>query len=135
MRWKIELPEKPLSALKFCKKASSRFNTKQINQVRVRPGRRGMGVYGICEGCRDFGYRISCAVPGPFPFRVKLNKPFIKVQLEYETLNNIDEAFVWIFGHELFHFLRFTSQFKGVNDEINADKFGSRLLSEFRKLR
>ena len=44
-----------------------------------------------------------------------------------------DELLVTIFGHEFFHYLRFSRQVKGANNEVNADLFGKRLRTKWKK--
>jgi len=53
----------------------------------------------------------------------------------YTTVNNIDEGIVWIFGHELSHYLRHTKQILGRNTEISADRFADELLKRYRESR
>jgi len=48
------------------------------------------------------------------------------------NINTFDEAAVWLFGHEIFHFLRRTKQVPGRNTQIEADVFGDALLYCFR---
>lgn len=42
------------------------------------------------------------------------------------------EIAVWIFGHEMYHFLRRTKQVPGQNTQNQADGFGLQVLREFR---
>jgi hypothetical protein len=44
-----------------------------------------------------------------------------------------DELLVTIFGHEIFHYLRYSKQVKGANNEVNADLFGKRLRIKWKK--
>ncbi len=108
-------------------------------------------------------FRISCQVPGPYPTVVETRrKPIYRqpdgtwppvprgchvrgygsdprsgrvwLKLGAKTLlKNINEGIVWIFGHELFHFLRATKQIGGRNTEIHADAFGDWCLVQFRQ--
>lgn len=107
-------------------------------------------------------YRLSCQVPGPFPTSVETRQrpiyprpdgtwPAIPrglhprgyghdprtgrvwLKLGARTLlADINEGIVWIFGHEMFHFLRRTRQIPGRNTEIEADAFADRCLVAFR---
>jgi len=56
------------------------------------------------------------------------------VRLYGETeLATLDEAIVWIFAHESYHFLRRTRQVPGENAEIEADRFSDEALEHFRE--
>lgn len=44
---------------------------------------------------------------------------------------NPSQAFVWLFSHEAFHFLRFTKQIPGKNTEIEADAYADARLADF----
>ena len=48
-------------------------------------------------------------------------------------LATADEAVVWIFGHEAYHYLRRTRQVPGRNAEIEADRFSDEALDHFRE--
>lgn len=105
--------------------------------------------------------RLSCQVPGPFPCLLKTRKkpiyrnpdgtwppearrlagPIIEdrrtrkqwKRVYGETrVENLDEAIVWIFAHEAFHWLRKTQQIPGRNDEIAADAYADACLGRFR---
>lgn len=47
-------------------------------------------------------------------------------------LASLDEAIVFITGHEMFHFLRFTKQVAGINRERHADRFALNLVEKYR---
>ena len=49
------------------------------------------------------------------------------------VVQNLDEAIVWIVGHEAFHWLRRTRQIPGRNTEIEADQFADEQLQAFRQ--
>jgi len=59
-----------------------------------------------------------------------------KHQLEWiwdeEEYKDINEMVIWIFGHEIFHYLRKTRQVEGQNTQSQANKFGFKLLREFK---
>jgi len=110
-------------------------------------------------------YRIHCVVPGPFPCQIHIRKPPLYMDEEgrfpptppgcrrgvrcidrrtgrqwyrivgYTALQDADEAVVWIFAHEAFHFLRRTKQIPGRNNEIQADAYGDAMLETFRRQR
>jgi hypothetical protein len=107
-------------------------------------------------------YRISCQVPGPYPTTVQTRQRplyrrpngtwprvpkgcFVRgygrdsrsgrvwLRLGAITrLENVNEGIVWIFGHEVFHFLRHCRQIDGRNTEIEADRFADEVLKRFR---
>jgi len=106
-------------------------------------------------------YRISCQVPGPFPARILTRRPPLYRQPDGEfppvpagcrattrcvdertgrqwlrvlgttQLPTLDTGIVWIMAHEAYHFLRRTRQVEGRNDEIRADAFADRQLTDF----
>ena len=51
---------------------------------------------------------------------------------ETQTVGNWDEALVWVFAHETFHYLRYTKQIEGRNVEWQADMFGDKLLNDYK---
>jgi hypothetical protein len=106
--------------------------------------------------------RISCQVPGPFPCEiVTRQKPIYRnpdgtwppaarqvrgpVIVDARSgrrwkrvygatrVQNLDEAIVWIFAHEAFHWLRQTKQIPGRNNEIEADAFADAQLAQYRQ--
>jgi hypothetical protein len=106
--------------------------------------------------------RISCQVPGPFPCEiVTRQRPVYRnpdgswppearglrgpVFVDARTgrawkrvyaatrVADLDEAVVWIFAHEAFHWLCRTRQMPGRNTEAAADAFADRCLREFRQ--
>lgn len=52
--------------------------------------------------------------------------------ISFTTLADLDEAIVFIVGHESFHFLRRTRQVTGINFEHQADKFALGLVEKWR---
>src|SRR3989344_7496656 len=59
------------------------------------------------------------------------NKPFRYIY-DQEVLNNHEEAMVWVFAHELWHFLCKSKQAKG-NFETKANKFAFEMLRKYKK--
>jgi hypothetical protein len=56
----------------------ARYDTSELSSIRIGGGRgRASGVYGRCSyPTRDApSYRISCALPGPFPTRIPTRQP------------------------------------------------------------
>ena len=107
-------------------------------------------------------YEIYLKVPGPFPFTVSTKEPSVKfkiyglskaipddhvisstnvdrseetvkVRLETKTiLNSPDEGLVFLFGHELHHYLSAEDQLETEDSEYNADAYGRLLLDRYR---
>ena len=48
-------------------------------------------------------------------------------------LNTLDEGFVWIYGHEIYHYLARTKQLKEKDNEVNADRYAKKLYDKFVK--
>lgn|GEM_PF-1222594 len=110
-------------------------------------------------------YRLHCVVPGPFPCSIHIRRPPLYMRedgtfpptpagcirgvrcidrrtgrqwyriIGQTPLLDADEGVVWIFAHEIFHFLRRTRQIPGRNNEIQADAYGDAMLEAFRKER
>lgn len=108
-------------------------------------------------------YRMSCQVPGPFPCRLVTRKRplYPKENGQYPKAPNgcwrtkecvdprsgrrwyrvngttwirdLNEAVVWIVGHEGFHFLKGTKQVSRRDNEIEADRFADEQLATFRE--
>jgi hypothetical protein len=105
--------------------------------------------------------RLSCQVPGPFPCDIITRKKPIyrngdgtwpaeakrrrgpvycdassgrqwKRVYARTTLDDLNDAVVWIFAHEAFHWLRKTAQIPGRNTEIEADAYADAALEDFR---
>lgn len=107
-------------------------------------------------------YRLHCVVPGPFPCSIHIRRPPLYMRedgtfpptpagcirgvrcidrrtgrqwyriIGQTPLLDADEGVVWIFAHEIFHYLRRTRQIPGRNNEIQADAYGDALLEAFR---
>lgn len=107
-------------------------------------------------------YSIQLFVPGPFPFTVTTKQPSIRLKLyglndaipdnqtiasrnvcsEDETvtvkletkivLNNFSEGLIFLFGHELHHYLSSDDHITADDTENNADDYGRFLLSKFK---
>ena len=130
MHWKIELEDKPLKAILFCKEHLKKYEVKNLDYIRYRTCKTGFVIYGHCvhhSGDDDRWY-LSCCLPGPFP-----NNIFLEQGGEL-CLNNVDEGFVFLYGHEIFHFLSQSGQLKIKDTELNADRYAKRLYDKFIKL-
>jgi hypothetical protein len=128
VHWKIELDPKPLEALNFCKEHLKRFEVKDLNYIRYRKCKAGFVIYGHCVHypCENKWY-LSCCLPGPFP-----NTVFLEYGGEL-TLNSLDEGFVFLYGHEIYHYLAQSKQLKQKDNEVNADRYAKKLYDKFVK--
>jgi hypothetical protein len=78
-RWIIEL-DGPVAerGLDWAHDFLSHYDTSQLAEVRIGKGRgKARGVYGRCwyPSQSSASYRISCQVPGPFPYRIETRRP------------------------------------------------------------
>jgi len=165
MRWIVELGDEQPLALAWAREFFSDFDTSRVEWVRIDRGRgRYTGAYGRCwyPTARLPFYRISCQVPGPFPYEISTRKPplyrrpdgtfpkpepgthrgqrVLAVASGREwfrmrgssRLADLSEAIVWVLAHEAFHFLRHARQIPGRNTEIEADRFADDTLQFYR---
>jgi hypothetical protein len=77
--WIIEL-DKPEAerGVDWARDFLSHYDTSQLAEIRIGKGRgKSCGVYGRClyPSQRSPSYRISCQVPGPFPYRIETRQP------------------------------------------------------------
>jgi len=109
-------------------------------------------------------YEMVLHIPGPYPFRVATKEPplvlplpglkksipsgqvitsrnvclkeqTVSVKLESSLMvNTPGEALVFLFGHELHHYLVAEEQIDAEDTEKNADMYGNLLLDRFRKI-
>jgi len=105
---------------------------------------------------------INTYIPGPFPYEltslrtplilkiesanipsdayvasrnVSIDRSEVRVSLRSRVLLNCqDEGFVWILGHEFFHYLTHTDQLDKPDTENNADEYGNFLLEQWRAI-
>jgi hypothetical protein len=156
MRWIIDLGGEQPPALSWAREFFAEYDTSLLSWIRIDLGRgRYRGAYGRCwyPDRRIPQYRISCQVPGPFPFDIPTRKPPLYIAPDGshpkpppgtrrgEHIRDLrtgrewirvvgstrlctrDEAIVWVLAHEAFHFLRRSRQIPGRNTEIEADRF------------
>lgn len=116
----------------------------------------------VAENSRP--YTLSLFLPGPFPYIVTTKEPSVKlklydlnrtipdsqtvasrnisqydetvtVKLETRTiLKDFSEGLVFLFGHELHHYLASDDKVTAEDTEKNADEYGRLLLSRFRQV-
>ena len=76
----------------------------------------------VPEGCTIDGSGIN----------VQTSKSWYIVSSRF-TVQDVNEALVFIVGHEIFHYLRRTRQIPGVNLQSQADVFGKNLVKEYKE--
>jgi hypothetical protein len=116
----------------------------------------------VAENSRP--YTLSLFIPGPFPYTVTTKEPSVKLKLydlnrtipdsqtvasrnisQYDetvtvkletrtTLNDFSEGLVFLFGHELHHYLASDDKVTAEDTEKNADEYCRLLLSRFRQV-
>ena len=116
----------------------------------------------VAENSRP--YTLSLFIPGPFPYTVTTKEPSVKLKLydlnrtipdsqtvasrnisQYDetvtvkletrtTLKDSSEGLVFLFGHELHHYLASDDKVTADDTEKNADEYGRLLLSRFRQV-
>ena len=146
MRWLIRTRKPAAKALNFCKEFLQRYDPSQLRSIKLDKGITPYGVYGWGDESPEHPwepYNIVLHLPGPFPCKISTReaeaysgKDRIKtsrgVVFSVRYLNNRSEGLVWLFGHEIFHYLASTKQIDFKNTERNADHFGSSILDEYR---
>jgi hypothetical protein len=108
---------------------------------------RTKGLWGRCtypNPKKNLGYRIRCCVsilPSKWPYRARLaigTKQMVGAQWKWVWKNDCfhsqEEAFVWLAGHEAFHWLRHSRQIPGANYETQANRYGFTWLEEWRAM-
>jgi hypothetical protein len=103
------------------------------------------GVWGRCtfpNQKKKLGFRIRCCVSimaMEFPYGAKYATGTRRIDAtRWEWLWREDwfrtkeEAFVWLAGHEAFHWLRHSRQIPGANYETQANRYGFAWLDEWR---
>jgi hypothetical protein len=164
-QWLIDLGEAKPLALGWAREFLGEFDLSRVKWIRIDRGRgKARGVYGRCwfPTTQLPFYRISCQVPGPFPFDIPIRKPPLYRRPDgtfpplapgtrkglrviaartgrewYRVVGatrvaDLSEGIVWVLAHEAFHFLRHSRQIPGRNTEIEADRFADETLHFFR---
>ena len=132
----------------FLRQKVAQFDPRNLEYLRLYD-RTGVtarkGVWGRCRypsRKKKLGYRIRCCVSiAQFPNPVKWavgTMPLDARQWEWvwreDKFRTLEEAFVWIAGHEAFHWLWHSRQIPGRNYETQANRFGFAWLEEWRTL-
>jgi hypothetical protein len=78
-RWVIEVDRREVEAeLDWARDFFARYDTSELPSIRIGGGHgRAIGVYGRCwyPTADRPRYRITCALPGPFPARIPTRRP------------------------------------------------------------
>ena len=117
------------AAIAWIRRQAAKWDLSRLDRLRLLWSRseQNTGVWGFCwspEGKR--GFRISCM----FLCRPPFNEATVDGPLRLETM---DEALVWIFGHEFNHFLHKSHQLPGRDTERLADEWATELLGKWRQ--
>lgn len=134
----------------FLERKVGMFDTRKLEYFRLydRTGKtKSSGVWGRCtfpNHKKKLGYRIRCSVAisaREFPHRVRYSigtRRSDQTQWQWvwreDSFHIIEEAFVWIAGHEAYHWLRHSRQIPGQNYETQANRYGFLWLDEWRTL-
>ena len=132
----------------FLRQRLAPFNTIDLEYFRLYDRTNVTATKGVWGRCRypnrnkKLGYRIRCCVsiaPGEFPYPAKFavgTRRLDPRRWEWvwreDQFHTIEEAFVWIAGHEAFHWLRHSRQIPGRNHETQANQYGFAWLEEWR---
>ena len=149
MRWLIRTRRPAADALSFCKDYSRKYDLFNLNSIRIEKGEKPYGVYGWLDYADDPSgwdkYVMTLHIPGPFPYRISTREPSSALKTEnivtttrginfsVRDLQTRSEGLVWLFGHELFHYLASTRQIDSKNNEYNADHFANSVLDKYRE--
>ncbi len=134
----------------FLRQKLLKFDTSNLEYFRLydRTGQTAThGIWGRCafpNRKKGLGYRIRCCLNIPsreFPYPAKwaigtrqLDQGGWEWVWREDRFVERDEAFVWIAGHEAFHWLRHSRQIPGANYETQANRNGFAWLDEWRAL-
>lgn len=108
---------------------------------------RQHGVWGRCafpNRKKRLRYRIRCSVaiaPTEFPYPAKWPIGSREIHgngwewiWREDQFQRKEEAFIWIAGHEVFHWLRHSRQILGQNYETQANRYGFAWLDDWRMI-
>ena len=138
------------ACMAFLQHKLAQFNTSNLEYFRLydRTNRtHKRRVWGRCtypNRGKGFGFRIRCCVAikaAQFPYPIKWAVGTLRLNaIDWEWVwrkdqfRSMEEAFVWLAGHEAFHWLRHSRQIPGANYETQANRSGFQWLDEWRTL-
>ena len=149
MRWLIRTRRPAAAPLDYCRAYAREYDLFYLKSIKLEKGKQPYGVYGWLDFLDDDPkgwdkYSMTLHIPGPFPYRVSTREPKTSSEKEdtvttsrgvlftVRDLNNRSEGLVWLFGHELFHYLASTKQTNLRNTEYHADHFANSVLDRYR---
>jgi hypothetical protein len=134
--------------VEFLRSKLAGFDTSKLEYVRLYDRTNKTATHGTWGRCtfpnrkKQLGYRIRCSVsisPPNFPYPVRWaigTRRIDQTQWQWvwreDQFETREEAFVWIAGHEAFHWLRHSRQVPGQNYETQANRHGFLWLDEWR---
>ena len=132
----------------FLRQKLVRFDTSNLEYFRLYDRTNvtvTVGVWGRCKypnRKKKLGYRIRCCVSisrSEFPYPAKWAVGTRQLDAKNwdwlwreDQFHSLEEAFVWLAGHEAFHWLRHCRQIPGRNHETQANRAGFAWLDEWR---
>jgi hypothetical protein len=138
----------PAAWMTFLERKLAEFDQSKLEYFRLYDRTRQTATVGVWGRCtypsrkQKLGYRIRCCVSimdGAFPYPAKyaigterLSDGDWKWVWRADKFWSKAEAFVWVAGHEAFHWLRHSRQIPGANYETRANRYGFEWLDEWR---
>jgi hypothetical protein len=132
----------------FLRQKVAQFDARHLEYLRLYDRTCVTATQGVWGRCRypspnkKLGYRIRCCAsiaqfPNPVKWAVgtqRLDTRRWEWVWREDRFRTLEEAFVWIAGHESFHWLRHSRQIAGRNYETQANRFGFAWLDEWREI-
>lgn len=135
--------------VEFIRRKLEGFDTRKLEYMRLYDRTDVTSTHGVWGRCtypdrkKELGYRIRCCVSipaGKFPFPAKwavgtrqLGDGKWEWVWRHDWFGTKTEAFVWLAGHEAFHWLRHSRQIPGSNYETQANRYGFAWLDKWRR--
>ena len=147
MKYQIKADLCPQCAA-FLSEKFPRIEFRHLQYIRVCDSTKSFVTAGVWGSCSypskkaNVDYRLCFCVSlssSDFPYPAKFaigTRRFDAMRWEWfwrdDQFHTLEEAFVWIAGHEAFHGLPQTHQSQGRNCETQANRFGFTWLDEWR---
>lgn len=135
MKFKIKTKENISKALDYIQNYLKKYDTSILSHITISSNSTWVmrDITGFCfipdKKSQDF--YINCRIFPPYPIKTLLMET---IDSPIITLKNANEALIFIAFHEIHHFLTYSKQFKGYDDERAADLHSLRHLTKFRNL-
>jgi hypothetical protein len=136
------------SCVSFLRQKLQPFDTSKLEYFRLYDRTHQTATAGVWGRCTypnrklGLGYRVRCSVSimaAELPYSAKWATSTRRIdEARWEWIwredwfHTKEEAFVWIAGHEAFHWLRHSRQVPGANYETRANQYGFLWLDEWR---